>query len=87
MSLPDDIVYWGILTNKECFAAVVKNKKGPSNGSLYTEEDWNDESSLTVSPYMYSKVGHGTTANAESMLPWQPERLKCFPKEIQLLIL
>ncbi|KAK9908632.1 hypothetical protein WJX75_000697 [Coccomyxa subellipsoidea] len=37
-------------------AAVVKNKKGPSNGSLYTEEDWNDESSLTVSPYMYSKT-------------------------------
>ncbi len=39
-----------------CCAAVVKNRKGPANGSLYTEEDWNDESSLTESPYMYSKV-------------------------------
>ena len=39
-----------------CCAAVVKNRKGPANGSLYTEEDWNDESSLTQSPYMYSKV-------------------------------
>ncbi|CAL8462007.1 g1538 [Coccomyxa elongata] len=37
-------------------AAVVKNRKGPGNGSLYTEEDWNDESSLTESPYMYSKA-------------------------------
>lgn len=42
------------------FAAVVKAKKGPANGKLFTEEDWNDESSLTDEPYRFSKVGGGS---------------------------
>ena len=42
------------------FAAVVKGKKGPLNGKLFTEEDWNDESSLTDEPYRFSKVGWRT---------------------------
>lgn len=37
-------------------AAVVKSEKGPANGSLFTEEDWNDESSLNDQPYRFSKV-------------------------------
>ena len=39
-------------------AAIVKSAKGPSNGNLFTEEDWNDESSLTEGPYSFSKVWH-----------------------------
>jgi hypothetical protein len=35
---------------------VVKPKGGPSNGKLFTEEDWNNESSLTEGPYYFSKV-------------------------------
>ncbi|EIE24719.1 NAD(P)-binding protein [Coccomyxa subellipsoidea C-169] len=38
------------------FAAVVKSQKGPQNGSLFTEEDWNDESSLDDQPYRFSKT-------------------------------
>lgn len=37
-------------------AAIVKPKKGAGNGKLFTEEDWNDESSLTDGPYRFSKV-------------------------------
>ena len=36
--------------------AVVNSKKGPGNGSVYTEEDWNVESSVEDEPYRYSKV-------------------------------
>lgn len=38
------------------FAAIVKSQKGPQNGSLFSEEDWNDESSLTDQPYRFSKT-------------------------------
>ena len=31
-------------------------KKGPANGKLFTDEDWNDEATLTEGPYPYSKV-------------------------------
>ena len=37
-------------------AAVVNSKAGPKNGKLYTEEDWNTESSVADEPYRYSKV-------------------------------
>ena len=37
-------------------AAIMKSKKGPASGSLYTDEDWNDEATLTDSAYSYSKV-------------------------------
>lgn len=37
-------------------AAVVNSKAGPGNGKLYTEEDWNTESSVADEPYRYSKV-------------------------------
>ena len=37
-------------------AAVVNSKTGPKNGKLYTEEDWNTESSVSDEPYRYSKV-------------------------------
>ena len=40
-------------------AAIVKPKAGPCNGKLFTEEDWNDESTLTDGPYRFSKVGEG----------------------------
>ena len=40
-----------------CAAAIVKTSKGPSNGGLYTEEDWNDESQPDKEGgYRYSKV-------------------------------
>ena len=35
--------------------AVVKTKGGPS-GSLYTEEDWNDEATVETNGYRFSKV-------------------------------
>eukprot|EP00877_Chromochloris_zofingiensis_P008773 jgi/Chrzof1/4149/Cz14g00270.t1 len=43
------------------FAAVVKSKSGPSNGRVYTEEDWNTDSSPETctnaqQTYVYSKV-------------------------------
>jgi hypothetical protein len=37
-------------------AAVVNGKAGPGNGSLFTEEDWNTESSVEDEPYRYSKA-------------------------------
>ena len=37
-------------------AAILKMKKGPANGKSFTDEDWNDEATLTDSPYPYSKV-------------------------------
>ena len=61
-----------MLTNN--VAAIVKGKKGPSNSSLYTEEDWNDESSLTNGPYMYSKV----CDTAEHWLSNTPICFVCF---------
>lgn len=39
----------------------MKPAKGPFNGKLFTEEDWNDESSLTDGPYRFSKVGHASS--------------------------
>lgn len=65
-----------MLTIDDWFAAVVKGRKGPSNGSVYTEEDWNDESSLTESPYMYSKVRQTTIAPTRHNATWQPEWLR-----------
>ncbi len=41
-------------------AAIVKPAAGPCNGKLFTEEDWNNESSLTDGPYRFSKVRAGT---------------------------
>lgn len=39
------------------FAAALKMKAGPSNGKLYTEEDWNTDSGPDKEGgYMYSKV-------------------------------
>eukprot|EP00891_Asterochloris_glomerata_P004943 jgi/Astpho2/4943/Aster-06679 len=39
------------------FAAVAKQEKGPSNGKLYTEEDWNNESKPDkAGGYRYSKT-------------------------------
>ena len=37
-------------------AAVVNFKAGPGNGNLYTEDDWNTESSVADDAYCYSKV-------------------------------
>lgn len=34
----------------------MKNKKGPINGKVFTDEDWNDEATLTEGSYPYSKV-------------------------------
>ena len=55
-----DTVQRVVLTSS--FAAVVKGRAGPSNGKVFTEEDWNDESSLTDEPYRFSKVGFGACA-------------------------
>ena len=35
---------------------MIKRKKGPSNGELYTDEDWNDEATLAEASYAFSKV-------------------------------
>lgn len=37
-------------------AAMIKRKKGPGNGELYTDEDWNDEATLADASYAFSKV-------------------------------
>lgn len=39
-------------------AAIMKMKKGPLRGKVFTDEDWNDENNLEDGPYQYSKVGH-----------------------------
>ncbi|KAK9842312.1 hypothetical protein WJX81_005982 [Elliptochloris bilobata] len=49
-----DTVKRVVLTSS--FAAVVKSRKGPTNGKTYSEEDWNVESSVDDEPYRYSKV-------------------------------
>ena len=35
---------------------MIKRKKGPSNGELYTDEDWNNEATLAEASYAFSKV-------------------------------
>ena len=55
-------------------AAIIKMKKGPGNGKLFTGEDWNDEATLTEGSYPYSKVcASFDTARASSFA------LFCFP--------
>lgn len=45
------------LTVNAMDAAVLKLHKGPSNGKLWNEDDWNDESEADqAGGYMYSKV-------------------------------
>lgn len=50
--------YCHLKKSKRYAAAVMslKPQKGPVNGSLYTEEDWNTESTLETAPYPFSKV-------------------------------
>ena len=36
--------------------AAIKSSKGPKNGKLYTEDDWNETATLEDSPYLLSKV-------------------------------
>jgi hypothetical protein len=37
----------------------MKMKKGPANGDMFTDEDWNDEATLTEGSYPYSKACPG----------------------------
>lgn len=40
-------------------AAMAKMEKGPANGKLYTDADWNNESKADKQGgYLYSKVLH-----------------------------
>jgi len=34
----------------------IASSKGPKNGKLYTEDDWNETATLEESPYLLSKV-------------------------------
>lgn len=45
---------------------MVNSKAGPGNGKLYTEEDWNTESSVADEPYRYSKVRRVMLCSVES---------------------
>ena len=38
------------------FPAAIASSKGPKNGKLYTEDDWNETATLEESPYLLSKV-------------------------------
>lgn len=38
------------------FCAAIASSKGPKNGKLYTEDDWNETATLEESPYLLSKV-------------------------------
>ena len=38
------------------FDAAIASSKGPKNGKLYTEDDWNETATLEESPYLLSKV-------------------------------
>lgn len=62
VSKSKDTVKRVVLTSS--VAAMIKSKKGPSNGKAYTEADWNDESSLTEGPYQYSKTEAEKAARA-----------------------
>ena len=44
------------LVSASASAAIMKSKKGPAKGELFTDEDWNDEATLTEGSYPYSKV-------------------------------
>ena len=47
-------------------------KSGPSNGKLYTEEDWNTDSEADKEGgYMYSKVGCLNLSSALQLVPSQ----------------
>ena len=39
-------------------AAIANNAAGPRNGKVFTEEDWNTDSTVNHEPYRYSKVSH-----------------------------
>ena len=75
-----DTVQRVVLTSS--FAAVVKGKAGPSNGRV-TEEDWNDESSLTDEPYRFSKVGGGASAHAGPGLRFANGPLRTAPSRMR----
>lgn len=48
--------------NRFALAAALKMKAGPSNGKLYTEDDWNTDSGPDKEGgYMYSKVPCNTS--------------------------
>ncbi len=34
----------------------MKMKKGPLKGKVFTDQDWNDENTVSDGPYMYSKA-------------------------------
>ena len=42
-------------------AAIEKKIAGPDNGSLYTEDDWNNEATIDKYPYHLSKVAFTTS--------------------------
>ena len=48
-------------------AAIMKMKKGPANGKQFTDEDWNDEATLTEGSYPYSKVRGAPSLS----VPWR----------------
>jgi hypothetical protein len=49
-----------------CAAAIMKMKKGPLKGKVYTDKDWNDENTVSDGPYQYSKVRRDADHTADS---------------------
>ncbi|EIE25032.1 NAD(P)-binding protein [Coccomyxa subellipsoidea C-169] len=45
-------------------AAIMKMKKGPLKGKVFTDQDWNDENTVSDGPYMYSKTEAEKAARA-----------------------
>ena len=59
-------------------AAVKSNEKGPSNGKLFTEEDWNVESKCDkAGAYSHSKVHLKAVRNSQAFLEIQKLTVLC----------
>ena len=52
------MLLWVLTSTSSCSAAaMIKLEKGPSNGKLYTDKDWNDEATASKETgYYLSKV-------------------------------
>ena len=62
---------WGATTDSDSdcdLSAALSDAKGsPKNGSLLTEEDWNEVSTIESEPYRYSKVCHKSSLNIHQL--------------------
>jgi len=64
-------------------AAIEKKIAGPDNGSLYTEDDWNNEATIDKYPYHLSKVGAFTASVVYTPPRDTPQSTVCTVTEME----